>query len=99
MSKRYKLHGPDGYVQDMRTMAIIPNDPQNRDWKKYQKWLARGNTPDPWKTEQEVIQEKHNALIQQAIQEEERKAMEQKRLNAITKLKEQGKLPQDYEVE
>lgn len=27
--------------------AEIPNDPQNRDWRRYQDWLALGNTPDP----------------------------------------------------
>lgn len=27
--------------------ALIPNAPQNSDWKEYQKWLAEGNTPRP----------------------------------------------------
>ena len=26
---------------------IVPNDQANRDWVKYQEWLAAGNTPDP----------------------------------------------------
>jgi hypothetical protein len=25
----------------------VPNDPENRHWKKYQEWLALGNEPDP----------------------------------------------------
>ena len=25
-------------------MAFIPNDPENRDWVAYQKWLEYGNT-------------------------------------------------------
>lgn len=25
----------------------IPNDPGNRDWQEYQKWLQAGNTPLP----------------------------------------------------
>jgi hypothetical protein len=28
--------------------ATIPNDPANRDWQKYQKWLADGGVPDPY---------------------------------------------------
>jgi hypothetical protein len=33
----------------MRTVddACIPNDPANRDWGEYQKWLADGGVPDP----------------------------------------------------
>ena len=27
--------------------AVIPDDPNNRDWSDYQAWLASGNTPDP----------------------------------------------------
>jgi len=28
--------------------ACIPNDPANRDYAEYQKWLAVPNTPDPY---------------------------------------------------
>jgi hypothetical protein len=28
--------------------ASIPNDPANRDWVEYQKWLADGGVPDPY---------------------------------------------------
>ena len=28
--------------------ACIPNDPANRDWMDYQKWLEDGGVPDPY---------------------------------------------------
>ena len=27
--------------------ASIPDNMENRDWRKYQNWLADGNTPEP----------------------------------------------------
>jgi hypothetical protein len=30
--------------------AIIPADPQNRDWQEYQSWLAAGHAPTPLPT-------------------------------------------------
>ncbi len=36
------------------TKESIPNDPGNRHWQKYQKWLAAGNTPDPEFTQTEL---------------------------------------------
>lgn len=27
--------------------AYIPDDPTNRDWRKYQQWLKAGNKPQP----------------------------------------------------
>jgi hypothetical protein len=37
------------YESVIRTadQACIPNDPANRDWVEYQKWLADGGVPDP----------------------------------------------------
>lgn len=31
--------------------ASIPDDPGNRDWRKYQRWVEAGNTPDPMPAE------------------------------------------------
>lgn len=28
-------------------LMFIPNNPDNRDWKEYQEWLALGNEPLP----------------------------------------------------
>lgn len=54
--KKYKLT-KDG-VQNTKTGAFIPDDPKNRDWRKYQKWLAKGNTPDPEFTAEEKVAKK-----------------------------------------
>lgn len=44
--ENYKLMQDGGVIRQSDT-AYIPNDPENRDWKEYQKWLADGNTPIP----------------------------------------------------
>jgi hypothetical protein len=48
--------------------ANIPNDPANRDWVEYQKWLADGGVPDPAPPPPEppppeVTQEQQNAVL------------------------------------
>lgn len=45
MIMNYKLKD-DGVVR-LDDGAHVPNDPANRDWQKYQDWLADGNTPLP----------------------------------------------------
>jgi len=46
--------------------AFIPNNPNNRDWRKYQTWLAEGNEPlpmdivDPWIE----LRQKRNLILQ-----------------------------------
>ncbi len=34
-------------VRRLSDNSDIPNDPANRDWGKYQEWLAEGNIPEP----------------------------------------------------
>ena len=34
--------------------AFIPEDPANKDWQEYQKWLAQGNKPQPQYTTAEL---------------------------------------------
>lgn len=41
----YKLR-PEGVIRTA-DRAQIPDDPGNRDWRRYQAWLNVGNTPDP----------------------------------------------------
>lgn len=43
----YQLTSTDGVVRCLDG-AIIPNDPNNRDWIDYRDWAALGNTPDPY---------------------------------------------------
>ena len=52
----YKLT-KDG-VQNLETMAFIPNNLVNRDWRRYQAWLAEGNTPSPEFTAEELAAQK-----------------------------------------
>jgi hypothetical protein len=51
MSIIYQLTNSSNYVQvivegDTR-IHMIPNDPNNKDWREYQEWLALGNKPKP----------------------------------------------------
>ena len=45
-------------VQDIEAGASIPANSTNRDWRKYQAWLAKGNTPDPEFTAEELAAQK-----------------------------------------
>jgi hypothetical protein len=44
----YQLTATDAFVIRTSDDAIIPNDPNNRDWVAYQDWLAAGGVPDPY---------------------------------------------------
>lgn len=37
----------EGFVRRLADGAQIPPDPLNRDYRRYQEWLAAGNTPQP----------------------------------------------------
>ncbi len=50
----YQIHNENGDVQ-RSDGAVIPNNPANRDWRKYQAWVDRGNTPEPMAEPQELL--------------------------------------------
>lgn len=43
----YQLTNNPNVILRIADMSWIPNDPQNTDYKKYLKWLAKGNIPLP----------------------------------------------------
>lgn len=45
MSKPYRLIASGGVLR-VEDNATIPSDPLNRDWRRYQAWVAGGNEPD-----------------------------------------------------
>ena len=59
---KYKLTS-DG-VQDKETTAFIPANLANGHWRKYQKWLKKGNKPDPEFTEEELTTQKQRQIRQ-----------------------------------
>ena len=42
-------------IWNLKTNTFIPNDPINKDFQKYQKWLAEGNQPIPEYVPQDCI--------------------------------------------
>jgi len=43
----YKLLRNSDAVLRLADSASIPNNPRNRDWRKYQEWLTLDNIPQP----------------------------------------------------
>jgi len=50
----YQLTATDSVVIRTADGACIPNDPANRDWVEYQKWLE-GGVPDPYVEPEPVL--------------------------------------------
>lgn len=58
---KYKLLLGD-YVLDQDRQCIIPPDTGNRDYVEYLAWVDDGNTPDPYQTAEEILEEKWRIL-------------------------------------
>ena len=50
----YKLNKTSGVKRD--DGRNIPEDPNNRDWKRYLLWVADGNTPAPYESPEEIVE-------------------------------------------
>lgn len=89
----YKLNKYGGVIR-MPDGAMIPECPDNVDWRKYQEWLAEGNRPQPAYTPEEL------EAKQKAEEEAAREALIQTKMRelAISELKKEGKLPQDFSL-
>ena len=64
---KYRL-GAEGNIEDTVTGANIPVDERNEDYRRYQEWVAEGNTPDPVstppaKTDAELLYESDQQMI------------------------------------
>ena len=62
----YKLK-QDGVILIENEM-LIPSDEKNRDWRKYQEWLAQGNTPEPEFSPEEIQQQEQSNMMKQRTQ-------------------------------
>lgn len=58
---KYKLLDGDR-VYDQENNLIIPADEQNRHYIEYLEWVADGNTPDPYQTAEEILEEQWMTL-------------------------------------
>jgi hypothetical protein len=54
---KYKLLNDDR-VYDQENNLIIPADLSNIDYIEYLAWVDDGNTPDPYQTAEEILEEK-----------------------------------------
>ena len=73
-------------VQRLSDTAFIPATMKNKDWRKYQKWLSDGNTPE--------AKLPPPALV---VDEKEAKIKARMRKKAIQELISEGQLPAGYE--
>lgn len=58
---KYKLLNDDR-IYDQENNLIIPADLSNIDYIEYLAWVDDGNTPDPYQTAEEILEEKWMTL-------------------------------------
>lgn len=92
-TEMYKLGEYVGVVR-LTDNTHIPACPDNRDWREYLEWRAKGNEPLPAYTPAELA-EKQKAEDEAA---RERLIAEKTRELAVAELKREGKLPTDYRL-
>lgn len=51
----YKLSKVGGIIR-LADGASIPDCMENRDWQEYREWVAKGNTPDPAETPEDIAE-------------------------------------------
>lgn len=79
---------------DGNAIKCIPNTTDNKDWRAYLEWVDAGGKPEEAETpEEKVVREEL-----EAAEAKEQMIKERQREIAIRELKEEGKLPQDYNV-
>jgi len=68
----YKLNKYGGVIR-MPDGAMIPECPDNVDWRDYQEWLAAGNKPEPAEPPEEIAErqarEAKQAQLEQIIRD------------------------------
>jgi len=68
----YKLNKQSGVIR-LSDMASIPECVDNVDWRAYLEWLAKGNTPAPAETPEEIAErtarEAKEAQMAQALRD------------------------------
>jgi len=73
MASEYQLTATESCVIRTEDGACIPNDPANRDYAEYLKWLEDGGVPDPYveppppepappTTEQQILYDHENRV-------------------------------------
>lgn len=81
----YKIHNKQGNIQDTTTMQVFPPVKENREGRKYLKWLAEGNKPEPMDPPPVLV-----------VDEAEEKIKAEMRNIAISNLIDKGELSVDF---
>jgi hypothetical protein len=81
-------------ILNKETGEFIPIDPKNIDYQRYLKWVAQGNTPEPFETQEEI----DARLVKEAELAIEKKIEDRMKELAIADLKAKGEIDSKYEL-